>query len=143
MATSVDAPPFLTTRVMTTDGSLTAAANRLSRNGFIVIAPSEANVEQLAAGKRFHAIRGSKSAVSLTRTEGRLIETLVAARGAWCKRHDLRHTVWPRNTPTDSALSFHIFNLREKLQECANARNLIETSHGGVRLDLDALTFLH
>jgi DNA-binding response OmpR family regulator len=114
----------------------------LSRKGFIVIAPPEAAVEVPPAGTGFHAIRGCKTAVSLTRTEGRLIDTLVAARGAWCSRQRLMESVWTDSTPTDSALSFQLFNLRAKFRDCANARNLIEASQGAVRLDPEALSFL-
>lgn len=69
--------------------------------------------------------------LELTKSEGKIMSTLLGQRGNWVTREQLMMTLW--NTDefvTDATLSVHISRLRNKLKELTNGKDIIKTKKG-------------
>ncbi|MDY4704027.1 MAG: helix-turn-helix domain-containing protein [Thomasclavelia ramosa] len=67
----------------------------------------------------------------MTKSEGKIMSTLLGQRGNWVTREQLMMTLW--NTDefvTDATLSVHISRLRNKLKELTNGKDIIKTKKG-------------
>ena len=69
--------------------------------------------------------------LDLTKSEAKIMSTLIQQRGNWVTREQLMMVLW--NTDefiTDATLSVHISRLRNKLNELAKGKDIIKTKKG-------------
>lgn len=69
--------------------------------------------------------------LELTKSEGKIMSTLLESRGNWVTREQLMMALW--NTDefvTDATLSVHISRLRNKLNDLTDGRDIIKTKKG-------------
>lgn len=69
--------------------------------------------------------------LELTKSEGKIMSTLLESRGNWVTREQLMMAFW--NTDefvTDATLSVHISRLRNKLNDLTDGRDIIKTKKG-------------
>lgn len=69
--------------------------------------------------------------IELTKSEAKIITTLLQQRGNWVTREQLMMALW--NTDefvTDATLSVHISRLRSKLKEITEGKDIIKTKKG-------------
>ena len=91
--------------------------------------------EYLDEDTSYDIVRGrfvyQNKVLELTKSEGKIMSTLLGQRGNWVTREQLMMTLW--NTDefvTDATLSVHISRLRNKLKELTNGKDIIKTKKG-------------
>ena len=92
-------------------------------------------IEYLDEDTSYDIVRGrfvyQNKVLELTKSEGKIMSTLLGQRGNWVTREQLMMTLW--NTDefvTDATLSVHISRLRNKLKELTNGKDIIKTKKG-------------
>ena len=91
--------------------------------------------EYLDEDTSYDIVRGrfvyQNKVLELTKSEGKIMSTLLGQRSNWVTREQLMMTLW--NTDefvTDATLSVHISRLRNKLKELTNGKDIIKTKKG-------------
>lgn len=86
--------------------------------------------EYLDEDTSYDIVRGrfvyQNKVLELTKSEGKIMSTLLGQRGNWVTREQLMMTLWN----TDATLSVHISRLRNKLKELTNGKDIIKTKKG-------------